>query len=138
MPPIPNTPEPLSSLQARYPHALEHLYDVSDIVARGGIRPGECATNVFDFEDGLRLIISRQLFPDNVEVLHVSASFPGECRIADEFRLLLLTMPLDKIMEKWQRSIPGRFRELSGDDRPLEFGGVTEHVIPHWFRCKNE
>lgn len=133
MPPIPNTPEPLATLQARYPRCLDHTYDQAAIRDRGGIRPGEVAANVFDFEsDGLRLIISRERSPDGIVTLHFSASFPGECRIADEFRLLKLTMPVERIMRKWIDSIPARFRELSGDQRPILFIGRSDVGIPHW------
>ena len=58
-------------LQARYPQALEFRYD-SFAIVNGAIRPGECAANVFDFEDGLRLIVNRELLDGCVHVLHVS------------------------------------------------------------------
>lgn len=129
---IPFNPEPLTVLQARYPAALEPVYDARAIIG-GAIRPGEVAANVFHFEDGLTLIVSRDRLHSDGEInLHFSASFPGECRIADEFRLLKITMSTRQIMDKWIASVPGRFAELSGDNRPVTFLGITPHGIPHW------
>lgn len=130
MPPVPTSPEPLDALRARYPRALEHLYDVIAIRDRGAIRPGEVAANVFDFEDGLRLIVSRERMQDGEVTLHVSASFPERCRLADEFRLLGVATPKQKILRMFLDSIPGRFAELSGEPRPLEFLGMTN--VPHF------
>ena len=83
---VPFAAEPVTSLRARYAASLNHVYDVAYIRDHNGIRPGEVAANIFDFEDGLRLIVSRDACPDGRQVLHYSASFMAECRVADEMR----------------------------------------------------
>lgn len=131
--PVEITPEPLAALQARYPRALEFVYDQAAVVLGGAIRPGECAENVFDFEDGLRLIVSRQRGPGGKVWLHFSASFGGaDCRLADEFRLLRRTTPLPQIFEQWRLSVPGRFALLSGDAREAAYLGRSANGVPHW------
>ena len=130
-PPVKIASEPLDSLRARYAKALEFVYDVQAIVD-GGIHPGECAANVFDFEDGLRFIISRERTEDGEVMIHVSASFPPECRIADEFRLLGDYLSPAELTKRWMASLPGRFAELSGDTRDLCFAGVSDGLIPHF------
>lgn len=134
MPPVPYTTETLAQLQARYPKALEHVYDQVAIEERGTIRPGECPANVFDFEDGLRLIVSREREREGRIVLHVSASFRTECKIAHEMRRQLKRTPRYEIVDRWAKTIPARFAELSGDDTPLRFIGWSDRMIPHWRR----
>jgi hypothetical protein len=132
--PVPTNPEPLPALRARYARALEHVYDVAGIRDRGLIRPGEVPANVFDFDDGLRLIISREKLLDGEVTLHVSASFPSECRIADEFRLLLPYQDRKRLLAKWRDSIPDRFAGLAGPETAarLHYLGSSEADIPHW------
>lgn len=132
MPPVQNRPESLEALKARYGRALEHIYDQAAIEHGGAIRPGEVAANVFDFEDGLRLIVSRERMPDGDLVLHLSASFPKDCRLADEFRLLAVATPKQKILRMFLSSIPGRFAEMSGETRVPHYLGSSDRGIPHW------
>jgi hypothetical protein len=133
MPPVPQTAESLAVLRARYAAALEHVYDV-EAIRRGAVRPGEVAANVFDFEDGLRLIVSRERYPDGEILLHFSASFLPKCRMADELRQQATVFGLDgdQLLQRWLADVPRRFVELSGDGRPLRFLGMSDHKIPHW------
>jgi hypothetical protein len=133
MPPVPHQAESLTALRARYPAALEHVYDV-EAIRRGAVRPGEVSANVFDAEDGLRLIVSRERYPDDETFLHFSASFPAQCRMADELRRQAAISGLDRdeILERWLADVPRRFAELSGDARPPRFLGLSDHWIPHW------
>lgn len=133
MPPVPITTESLEDLQARYPRALEHVYNQKAIVEQGGIRPGEVAANVFDFPDGLRLIVSRELCALTGEIgLHFSASFGLGSRLADEILLLATGRGLNWAFRQWVSSVPERFRELSGDTREACFLGISAGNVPHW------
>ena len=64
--------------------------------------------------------------------LHYSASFPGECRIADEVRLLATTRGMAWAIGRWIDSVPVRFRELSGDRREVVYLGRSAGGVPHW------
>src|ERR1051326_8143577 len=68
---LPFSPQPLATLQGRYAAALAHVFDCRAGVPRP--RPGELYSNVFDSEDGMRLIISLEQYTPNL-MLHVSAS----------------------------------------------------------------
>ena len=129
---LPFNPEPLVALQARYPRALEVVYDQQEIAERGGIRPGQVPANIFDFDDGLKLIVSRERDLDDDAILHLCASFLSVRRIADEFRLLTLTRSTESVFAEWLRDVPHRFRELSNDSRPIRFLGCSENGVPHW------
>ena len=139
-PPVPFVPASLAELQARYPKALEFVYDQQAIVQDNAIRPGEVAANLFDFEDGLRLLVSRERTPSGQVVLHVSASFQDDCKIADNFRRWLGPKPSkqkrQRLANNWAITIPARFIELSGDTLPLKFIGWTSNYVPHWMRIE--
>lgn len=125
---LPFKPESSESLRNRYPAAIRNVFNFS-----GGHvadpRPGELRLCVFDFESGIRLIISRDKEDDGT-FLHISASVQvsgtlehklrsGEYHIGD-FCLDALRL--------WQ--------EISGDDvDTLEFYGLSRGKgVPHWRR----
>ena len=132
-PPVPINPQTLDALRARYPQSLETVYSAVAIRDNKATRPGEVPANVFDFDDGLRLIISRDLMSDAKVVLHVSASFPPKCRLADSLRDLSSRRKDGLVIRTFlDEIVPKRFAELSGDKRPLVYTGMSAGGIPHW------
>lgn len=129
---VPFTPETVQELARRYPAALEVALDVGDfLTACFSALPGEDPRNVFDFEDGLRLIVSRDVGHEGLagEVLHVSASAIKGTRV---WRLIA-----DGSLDKTDFCLFAlrRFRHISGDQGPFEFLGCSPMTgIPHWFR----
>lgn len=74
MPILPFIPEPIEQLKARFPICLVKIWNPKNINA-GGKRPGQSRDYVFDFESGLRLLISKTaFFPHDISV-HISASW---------------------------------------------------------------
>lgn len=123
-------PQSLDDLRARYPAALEFLYLVEKPTSEPGyaIRPGECRANVFDFEDGTRLIVSREQFQSRI-VLHVSASAQPQSPLYASICLGELT-PAQFCVHAVER-----YRAVFGDPEPLKFTGFNGTMgIPHWFR----
>ena len=70
---IPFEPETEEALANRYPEAIAEAINVEDIKAGKRETPGKERRHVFDFYDGLRLIISRETNGE-VEFVHFSAS----------------------------------------------------------------
>lgn len=70
---IPFEPEKLEVLRARLPQALSVVYDY-EIIELGGQRPGEQRQHVFDFEDGIRCILSIDEGQQTPRHLHLSYS----------------------------------------------------------------
>lgn len=68
---VPFETETLDAAQERFSASIAELYDGTE-----SPRPGEQRKHVFDFEDGLRLIVSRDQYPDLAASvgIHVSAS----------------------------------------------------------------
>lgn len=138
---LPFEPEPLSSLQARYSAALERVWPIPILAAahaRGEDtdRPGLHRCYVFDFEDGLRLIVSREMMTNETTVVHFSASLN---RGDNE----LTRIGTKKAQEGWARGeflqwfkrlSVNAFRELSGEKRVPKFEGLSAPPaeIPHW------
>lgn len=78
--PLPFLPEDLITARKRYPKAVKKLFNIGRIKFADAQRPGENRDHVFDFETGLRLIISTDWAPLNKEgergpFEHVSASW---------------------------------------------------------------
>lgn len=66
-------PQSLEELRARYPAALEYLYVIDPLQNKPNAESGLRTANVFEFKDGMRLVVSREQF-QNWQYLHVSAS----------------------------------------------------------------
>lgn len=76
-------PETIMDARRRYPEALQHLYNVHRIRYMNKPGPQFERSNVFDFENGLRLIISLEFAPLNKvgergPFEHVSASWMSQ------------------------------------------------------------
>jgi hypothetical protein len=122
------TPEPIQQLQGRFAACLTACYDLNKL-ATGQVpskdRPGDKRENVFDCEDGLRLVVSRDLY-EGREVVHFSASVDRAYYKGPMDRSLL-----NRMVE--------RFYELYGSRPALHFIGLTnEKGIPHWFTLKEK
>jgi hypothetical protein len=70
---LPFEPEIEETLKARYPEAIRDVVDIGKIGSNPEVRPGLSREHVFDFFDGLRLIVSRDKM-DLTTVVHISAS----------------------------------------------------------------
>lgn len=128
---MPYCPETLAQLRERLPLALVKLYG-----ARENSTVWKYRANVFDFESGLRLVISRKVIDINCDpVIHVAASLVPytltwnydrsirRCRIRD--------------LDDWiKRLVIGQFTELH--PTPLEFLGFADGGVPHFFACVHE
>lgn len=126
---IPHKPEPVAVLKARAGAVFARPFDCRD--GQPFPRPGECRENVFDFEDGVRVIASldRHDAPTGL-VLHVSASFGPACPFFFAVRRKGVA-GIDWACEEMLR----RAADLLGVD-PGRFDGPhfpTPKKVPHWF-----
>ena len=71
----PFQPQPIDLLRARYAAAIRPLIVAQRVMEGREPPPGSKPEHVFDFEDGLKLIVSRELLPSGNVVVHFSASF---------------------------------------------------------------
>ncbi len=129
-------PEPLSFARARLPAALARLITEAELLAGTFPRPGLQRRHVFDFEDGLRLIVSREdhgsqrIGPRRGlgEVVHVSASLTAgsselrRCQFARNPRKAFLLAAIARMAELLDRP----YRESL-------FLWSESGYVPHWF-----
>lgn len=122
---LPFRPQPVNELRGRYQHALQHLFDCrGERAKRLRPRPGELYGNIFDFEEGLRLIISREQYDDTGPYLHVRALLVEGT----------LTHPYELDDPRFHIYALNRFHQISRSDEPLGFMGLSSGKIPHFGR----
>lgn len=148
---IKNTPEPIAALRARLPAALakvwnaavvaKALQDASDDSAKNKVdRPGLHPENVFDFEDGIPLIVSVEAIPTPGRAaqnqgefdikLHVSASIHAGSLMAESVMQLADAQRIDYVL----KVLHARAAELTGVEKSkLEFLMFSAGGIPHWY-----
>lgn len=93
----------------------EKTYDAAAIVTGLQTRPGQNPENVFDFDDNIRIILSRERALTGDLVIHMSASQHHSVYKNDE---------LMKLAVLHYNEVVGIF--------PIEFVGTSEGNIPHW------
>lgn len=110
-----------AALAARYPNALERTCD-------GTWQPGLQRANVFDFEDGLRLVISRDDIEGASFGIHVSASLDPESEFYKFVSIGYIRM------ESFIVGVPNRIERLFGLTG-LKLMHVSEdNGVPHWLK----
>jgi hypothetical protein len=63
----------IEEMKRRFPEAIEEIIDMGDVIEGKAIPPSKLHKHIFSFHDGMRLIVSRDLFR-GVVYLHASAS----------------------------------------------------------------
>lgn len=130
---LPFEPESIESLRARYPDALRSVFNAEAVAFGGAPRPGQIRAHVFDSPDGVRLIVDREKSPGHPVYLHLTGSAQEGTPLRDDLRdgRASLADVLARILD--------RYRDISGDDRPLTFLGLSEDKgCPHWVRAERE
>jgi len=89
---------------------------------------------IFDFEDGVRLIVAKAVYADGSRFIHVGALFFQDSKIFLQLtRLLRKTNSAKDMFDAFVRDSEKRFAELSGDKRRLRLAAnPTDNVLPHW------
>lgn len=126
--PLEFKPESVEQARDRFTKAVEKVWTVTAAMLS---RPGIERENVFDFFDGLRLIVSREKVAHGTDVmLHVSASMQPDTFVWKTFA---------KHNKPWKSKIPlfreyvqKRFAEISGGLRCPAFYGVSDGGVVHW------
>ncbi len=122
---VPFEPEPIEEACERFPVALETTYEAWRSDLPGWNRPGQKRENIFDFEDGLRLMVSRDVLHAGGEpVIHVSASLHEEEAVESGW---------DRLSKKrFERGVRQRLETLTGGRVRVGSMWLTCGGIPHW------
>ncbi len=139
---LPFEPESLCAAKARLPAALEPLLTRAQLLAGTAPRIGLDRRHVFDFEDGMRVIVSREdhgggagmpLFNFHGTVIHASASF-FEGQAVERLTAAIRTEGAEAAKRAFQLACESRLRELFGPLRRLPAPcWSADKGVPNWF-----
>lgn len=121
---IPFQPEPVEKLKARYSEALKDTYIQLDVSRGLQSRPGEHRKHVFDFYDGIRLIVSKEKSPLNAGgkiLIHYSGSVLNDGQCAD-------------IDDTYLHHIVEHFALISGDTNEYQLRMISNLKVAHFIR----
>lgn len=125
----------VAEMRARYPAALEDVFDQESIALGVQCQPGEIPACTFDFGDGLRLIVSRDSMIGMGTWLHVSASFAPHSLVSEILRARIIDCGTESALTLFRELCELAFVLISCDHRPIEFLGLSPASgIPHWIR----
>jgi hypothetical protein len=127
-----DTPEPMESLQARWPAALVKLWNIDDPAYDVNRGPGKYREHVFDLSNGFRFIVSREqyaLVNGSAPYLHVSASFRAGSAVE---QIVAGGRSIHSRRRRFCRLACREFAEITGLKLPEEPWHVTSGGIPHW------
>jgi hypothetical protein len=124
---LPFEPESLERQRARYAAAVEPLYDQLSVAAERQPVPSGLRPHVFDSEDGLRLMVSREQTPDGRIVIHLSASVHPASALFWNARAGVVSPQdfIDHVVERW--------RAVSDSTATVRLIGISQKGCPHWF-----
>lgn len=136
---VPFQPQPVEQLKARFPKAVAVVYDweagrrlaVKDLrhLDPVNFREGPPADHVFDFKDGMRIIVTQDLEEDNKVFLHVSVGAQVGTQVMRRF-----SYTGREGQAVFKDMAMRRYRELSGDRERLFFDGFAKTGVAHWRR----
>ena len=126
---LPWEPEIDDMLQGRFDKAMERVYDIEDMMSQdlADDRPGVKREHVFDFQDGIRMIISKDRTAKGRTFLHVSGSSYNKKLTPEE----LMKSMGEKILELHKGDISGVMQAVKTS------GGVIHMLLelgPDWHR----
>lgn len=126
---LPFTPQPEEILRLRLPEALKVVHDPLK-----NFRVGVDPRYVFDFENGLRLIVSVDLlFPPSPPSVHFSASVETDTELFKQARDVVNGTNRSAAMRMLRDVAETRFCSMTGYVGRLFFIGFTpDGLVPHW------
>lgn len=118
-PVLPFQPETIASARRRFPRALREASNPLELIEGKGIPPSINRVNVFDFEDGIRMIVSLDDLVISKKI-HVSASYTTEgadvllgSKKTDAEKLAMSPKAKKKIARKAKSKIEQRFEAIA-------------------------
>lgn len=128
-------PQSMRSLRLRLRDALERIWDCTEPglaeQERTGIRPGNDPRNIFDFQNGIRMIISREQVDQGIWI-HISCSVQPGTELGAKLAMMVGQHSLDVINREFERSCRKYYKRLTGDGSGMQKVHTSEKSVPHW------
>lgn len=125
---LPFRPAPVETLRERFPLALDRVW--RDPAEDAPERPGMFRTHVFDFEHGMRLIISKErhaIINGGRLHIHVSASWNAPDDIKAFTDTNGVTTP-----ERLTAYVQAMYSRIGGRGTLVFIGTSEGKAVPHW------
>lgn len=120
-------PETERQLRERFERSCDTVYDYRQ--GFPAVAPSSRREHVFDYADGLRMIVSLDREDDGAPYLHVSASAVPNSELYRHISYGMVRRP------QFKQIVEARFEVLSGKPFDLEFCGFSAtKAVPHWRR----
>ena len=117
-------PESLVVLQSRYKKSVEETLDPKTVEEADW--PGLNRKHIFDFQDGMRMIICKEIWDQEVYIHFSTSALPGT-------RMYAAIAVGSMSFARFRNLSLLRFRKISGDVRPAErLLGQSAKGVPHW------
>jgi len=129
-PTVPTQAQDLAALQARLPAALAMDVVIEECIADPSRRPGANPRHVFDFPDGMRLIVSFDTWQGQPPILHVSASYVPDSQVDQMIRMVPNVGSMR--LAAFVGAAVQHFQQLSGVAAGLKLKAFNGYV-PHFF-----
>ena len=132
--PLPFCPQTPEELASRFDRALDQVYTL-DEVQPGVCAPGMNRDHVFDYPDGMRVIVSLDRDPWFAPAfLHVSLGAIENSRTARALCEAGIHSPVSVTVDAWLASFNERIRLLTGCKVPIpwQHRQMTERCIHHF------
>jgi hypothetical protein len=126
--PVPYIPYSTEQHTARFAVAMAEVFDQESIALGVGVRPGQCAKNVFDWPDGLRLILGRRRNLKGELITSVSASATAGYELWRKMEALMGTSPSEGLILICD-IVHKRFAEISGGLALCEHFVVLQGIL---------
>lgn len=124
---IPFQPKSLEEHERRYANSVATVSDADTLLCSRMSRPDILIDQVFDCNDGMRLLINRKRLQQGTLVMHVSAMVERGSELWGHAQRGEISI------EQFLRLSEGRFARISGEKRPLPFlGRAGLDGVPHW------
>lgn len=132
---VPVNAQSLDRLKKRFKLAIAPTYDAKLIESGRQRAPSGLFQHVFDFKNGLRMIISRDKHLIGPEpVIHFSASISPDTPLEKD--LSRFDDGKDGVRQAFLRISVESFRSISGSSAEIKLIGWSIGGIPHWYLLK--
>jgi hypothetical protein len=135
-PTFPYSPEPPDALRRRYPIAIAKVLYMEDLPEGQSIRAAKA--NVFDFPDGLRLIVGRENLGGRLIVDHMSASVAPDSDLHRAIESRISSGHAEIAHRAFDALSLQRLAYLSGQPPQVHSVCMSPNGSPQWFRIVEE
>jgi hypothetical protein len=126
----PCRPMTIDQNKVRWNMVKDRVFNIQQVLAGREPQPGNCPECVFDFHDGLRVVMSRELTPDGERLFHASASAIPDSELYK--RIAARNKNSSGMLREFLGRVEADVMTMTG--RVITLAGFSEGKrVPHWY-----